>query len=204
MAFIPTADCARTDIQLVSAGQQVHNILWFKGATTWTETDRTDLNTALLTWWTTFMRPFYTASVSLSQITTVNQESQSAPSSVLIVSPVVPGTNGGASSANSTAAVATLRTALRGRSYRGRFYAGPLPAAQLTDQITLSLGEAATLIAAFNGLLVAVAALSKTWVVVSKQFNKVQRPAGVATPITAVSVDQYIDSQRRRLGGRGV
>jgi hypothetical protein len=49
-----------------------------------------------------------------------------------------------------------------------------------------------------------LSAVNDTWVVLSKFFAKNPRSTAVATPITAVSADQYLDSQRRRLTGRGV
>ena len=204
MAFIPTVNAVRTDVQCVSANQQIHNVLWFIQNTTWQQADREALNTALVAWWTTYMKPIYPGTVALAQLTTVNQENQSAPSSTLVVSPMISGTAGGAASANSSCSVATLRTSLRGRAYRGRLYLGPLPNAQLTDSITFSLGQATLVITAMNALISAVTTLGATWVVVSKQFNKIKRSVGWAEPVTAVSVDQYVDSQRRRLGGRGV
>ena len=204
MAFIPTIGAVRTDMQFTLAGQQVHNILWFSRNANWTQSEREALNTALAAWWSGGGNVGHVDDMSLTQITTVNQEAANAPSSTLIVSPPVAGTNSSAPLPNNAAACATLRTDLRGRSYRGRVYLSGIPGTYQQDPITFTTAFLTQMLSTLAALKTAIEALGAVWVVVSHWSNKAPRTAGLKTPITAVAMDQYIDSQRRRLGLRGV
>lgn len=203
MTFIPTPGAVRTDIQFTMAGQQVHNIIWCSRDGTWTQVQREALNDAVAAWWNTSARQYFSGSLGLVQVTTVNQESQSAPASTLVVSPVVYGTQAGATPMN-VACCATLRTDLRGRNFRGRMYLAGIPAAKSLTEATMATDFIANVILALTALKTAIEALGALWVVVSKYTNKTARANGLKTPITAIAVDQYFDSQRRRLGLRGV
>lgn len=100
------------------------------------------------------------------------------------------------------AAVVTKHTALRGRSYRGRTYLPGIDASVLSGgnfgatwvgQILAAMAELFTLDTTIPWLLS----------VVSYYLNKSKRTEGVATLIDTMSMDNYVDSQRRRLPGRG-
>jgi len=205
MTFIPTAGAVRTDIQYSLWGQQVHNVLWFSRNEAWTQAQREALNTAIAAWWTDSMKSKFSTHMELVQITTVNQDTDSAPSSVLVVTPAVPGTDSSTPAAPANcAACATLRTDLRGRSYRGRMYLGGFGNGKLDDSITLNATFIGQLLTALGALKTVIEGLGAIWVVVSKYHNKVARGTGVKTPVSAIAMDQYSDSQRRRLGLRGV
>ena len=204
MSFIPTPNCVRTSIIYDYAGQQVINTLWAQRDAPWTQAQRDDLNAAIQNWWSGTGKANFVAALSLRQVTTVNQDASNSPSSTLIVSPIIPGSAAGAGTANNVALCATLRTAARGRSYRGRMYFAAFPPTGVQDTITATTNMLASLATIINALNTAITALGAVWVVVSKWSNKVQRGAGLPTPVTAFSIDQYWDSQRRRLGLRGV
>lgn len=203
MAFIPTAGAVRTDIMFHLNGQEVHNIIWCSREANWTQTEREGLNNAIASWWNTTGKGQFAGNIALARITTVNQESNSAPGSTLVVSPEVAGTKGGASLAGGSALVATLRTDQRGRNYRGRMYLGGISEADRGGN-EIGGGLIANIITALLALKTAIEALGAIWVVVSHFLNKVPRAQGLKTPITAISMDSYLDSQRRRLTGRGV
>lgn len=201
--FIPTVGAVRTAITLSQAEGTIQNIFWFTREAAWTQAQREALNTALETWWTTNMKPLTASTWALTIIETVNQDTQNAPSSVHIVSPVVSGNVAGGAYPGGTALCASLRTDLRGRNYRGRSYCGGLPTNIRFSDGTASAAHVANLIAALAALKTVIEGLGAVWVVVSKYLNNTARPAGLKTPITAVSMDTAFDSQRRRLFGRG-
>lgn len=203
MAFIPTPNTARVDMQFVYGGQQIHNVIMVQGASPFTQSDRDNLDTAIEGWWTSSAKSYFANSFGLAQITITNQDSDAAPSTVYFVNPIVYGTGGSGGVTNSTALCVSLRTNSRGRSYRGRMYLGGMLTSNLQDTVSFILGLLPSIITVLQALNTAIAGLSKVWVIVSKQHNLVTRVAGVATPITGFSVDQYIDSQRRRLALRG-
>lgn len=104
---------------------------------------------------------------------------------------------------NSIAACATISTGLGGRSYRGRIYV-----AGLTDvQVQGNLISDAARIAINNSvgdLVTAEAFTNYTLGVYSRYSNNAPRAAGVFTPATGVALrDNIVDTQRRRLPGRG-
>jgi len=203
MSFVPTPGAVRVDIQYVMSGQQVHNIIWCSRDAAWTSTEREALASAISTWWTA-QKSNFTSSMALSQITVVNQEANNSPSSTLIISPPEAGTGAGIPPSNGTALVATLRTDLRGRNYRGRMYIAGARTADMQDSLQTTTAHVAALLAALAALKTAIEGLGALWVVVSTWVNKVRRANGLKTPITAISMDTYWDSQRRRLAGRGV
>jgi hypothetical protein len=204
MTFVPTASCVRVDMQFTNTGQQVHNVIYCTGATNFTQVERLALANAIVTWWTTTGKTAFSNGLGLTQVTVVNQEADNAPSSTVIVSPVVYGTLATGNVPNNAAACATLRTDLRGRSYRGRMFLGGIDLSGLLDRVNLTTGQVTAFLTQLGTLLGAIAGVSAQWVVLSKFHNGVARSAGVATPITAISMDQSVDSQRRRLFGRGV
>lgn len=204
MAFVATPGCVRVDIQFVHQGQQVHNIIWCKREAAWTDAQRDALASAIEAWWNVSAKTNHSNTFALVGIEVVNQDAQNSPATVHVVSPASPGTLGTAFAPSGTALCATLRTDLRGRSYRGRMYLGGLPGSAVVDPIATSVGYIANLIAELVALKDAIEALGAIWVIVSKFVNHLQRAAGLPTAITAISMDQYFDSQRRRLGLRGV
>lgn len=204
MTFIPTAGAVRVDIQYALAGQQVHNVIWCSRASDWTAEQREDLAEAIKDWWDVTMKAYFASAIALNTITVVNQESANAPSSVLVVSPPIAGTPTAGSLPNNASMCVTLRTALRGRNYRGRMYLAGNTNTQIDSSITFVLSTVTNILNGLIALKTAIEALGAVWVVVSKYLNHSPRAAGLKTPITALAADTYIDSQRRRLGLRGV
>lgn len=91
---------------------------------------------------------------------------------------------------------------VRGRGSQGRFFWIGLPEAAVEgNRVTAAINGG--IIAAANALLEALIQATYPMVVVSYCENNAWRVAGVATPVTGFSTDMRIDSQRRRLAGRG-
>lgn len=116
------------------------------------------------------------------------------------------GTVGGSPDASEPGNVAfcvSLRTAQSGRSYRGRKYFSGLAVSQRTgNQVLPAYGAA--LVDALNTLITVLEGFSKVLVIVSRIQDGLELLTAVATPVTsAVAANFDIDSQRRRLNGRG-
>ena len=103
---------------------------------------------------------------------------------------------------NATTIAVKKNTGRAGRSYRGRVYHVGLTEIQVQDNRITPTATAA-INTAYSTLITRYTAINCEWVVASTQNNNVPRVVGVATPIVGVSVDPVIDSQRRRLPGRG-
>lgn len=105
----------------------------------------------------------------------------------------IAGLSGGDALPASLSLVVTLRTANRGRSYRGRVYTGPY-----VESVNLSEGQPqpaaiAEVLAQWQHLLSALVGTGLSMVVASYHLV-------LATDVTAMNVDSRWDTQRRRLG----
>jgi len=114
-------------------------------------------------------------------------------------------TGGGAvgSEAGNVAFCVSLKTASSGRSFRGRKYVPGIATSQRVGNTVLpAYGQA--LADAFNTLITVLEGFSKALVIVSRIADGVERLTAVTTPVTsAVATNFDLDSQRRRLNGRG-
>lgn len=97
----------------------------------------------------------------------------------------------------------SLRTAFVGRSRRGRFYTiGMSETQQAAGVVTATYRQA--WLSAMNNLITTTAAVQWALVVASFTTGGTPRPTAQVTPVVSViAVDDFVDSQRRRLQGRG-
>lgn len=203
MAFIATPNTARCALEFSYTGQQCVITLWFEAETSFDVTSLIALADALISWATTNLMPTAASALSLIGVRATAQDSSSAPSIFRpVAAPVVGGQTGNAQ-APQVAAVASLRTDLRGRSYRGRNYVPGIADSQTVNAGELSVTGAASLAAAYEALADVETATGTTHVVVSHYTGGAARGAGVTTPVTEYVVDQPLDTQRRRAFGRG-
>lgn len=186
-------------------GQRVENTLGFKRGGGWDISNATALANALIIWWTTFYADQLSSTLSLKEVAVTDLSSESGFSHVQ--SAPTPNPTGGSIDDNlplNVALCVSFRTSSRGRSFRGRNYITAIPVSQVNG----SLADGAFVTAqqdAYNELLNVAEDLSMLWVVISRFHNNAPRTEGVGTVVTgAVIVDNVLDSQRRRLPGRGL
>jgi len=104
---------------------------------------------------------------------------------------------------NNVSLAMSLRTGLSGRSFRGRNYIVGLTQAAVVGN-TVNTSEISALLTAYESLRVPPTDAAWQMSVVSRFTGGAPRTTGVATPVTSVIVvDATVDSQRRRLPGRG-
>jgi hypothetical protein len=97
----------------------------------------------------------------------------------------------------------SLRTANSGRSFRGRKYVIGIPSTSRTGN-QVSSGWATDIKASLDVLRSLLESINGVLSVVSRIAEGVRRLEALSTPVTSISlVDFNIDSQRRRLTGRG-
>lgn len=111
-------------------------------------------------------------------------------SATTVVTHIVPATGTGTRLPDEVAFVLTLRTATRGRRFRGRQYLPPKETSMLTAGL-VSSSTAAPYVAQAAGFLSDLGSISWVWGVASYLTS-------VITPITQVTMDPYPDVQRRR------
>jgi hypothetical protein len=202
MSFIPWPNGIQLCFDFTSAGQNWQFCLALrKSSGAPTDADLISATNEAYTKWTTPLKPTLTTGNTLRQIRATDMTVEGGPQYVRSVSEA--GTNAGDINALSNAAAVSLRTAKRGRSYRGRIYISGWEAGLLTDQVTFGSGLVTNLSNFVTGLQTALDALGMDLVVPSKQHNNVVTNPAELNEVIAVVIDTKVDSQRRRLSGRG-
>lgn len=113
--------------------------------------------------------------------------------------PPVAGVGSTASMPNNVSVAISWRTGHRGRSFRGRTFHIGLPESFATNN-RLTVSAETSLATDYTALISAVSAVTGAQLVVfSKQRDHVKLNPGLTTPITLVSINTVLDSQKRRL-----
>lgn len=143
----------------------------------------------------------------LVRVVATSLESAIAPKGIYVpASPQSGAVSGGSYPANAPLVI-TKRTSSRGRSYRGRAYIPgiPLSASQSGDTNQVTNAFITGLLEDYADFLdlFTVEAGTPVEVVCSKYSAGAPRVTAVKTPIMSYAANNQIDSQRRRLTGRG-
>lgn len=204
MAFIPVNETVQAEVRMLLDDQKIENTLYFHKIGGFDVSAGVALANALLLWWTEEFRVQISNEVALREIYLTELSSidswtwtQAAPTPAPVGSQNLPATP------SNVALCVSFRTAKRGRSYRGRNYIAGIPRDNVSSN-EVSAGAATGLVSAYNSLMDLATDAGGQWVVVSRYHNNAPRAAGVHQAITSVViVDRTVDSQRRRLPGRG-
>ena len=205
MAFIPVANTVEVEAVFELDGQIVENTIsyWKPGGVSLS--DINDLLAAVNAAITTNLMPLLHNSIQLVRLIGTLLDAADSVGAVLSVIPAVPGGNAGSTSLPSNVAFAVqFKTALSGRSHRGRNYVPGIPATARSAPNTISSTYRDSLLTAYIAIGAAGADAGFQHVVVSRFADHAPRTTGIVTPITSyASADLTVDSQRRRLPGRG-
>lgn len=210
MPFVPVENTAEVEVRMSCDGQKIENTLWFLHDGAIDATSLNALGSGILSWWVSGFAGHISNLVTLREIYSVDMTTATGLTNTQSGGGATGTLTGAASPLNSTLAI-SFRTGLRGRSFRGRNYLPAIDRDQMATQNTFNESDANGLISIYNDLVGPDALVTGwTWVVASRfsgvdvDGNPIPRVAGVATPITAVVIaDLVVDSQRRRLPGRG-
>lgn len=203
MAYIPVPETLQANVRFTLDGQQVENVFDFSYAGSDFATAASSIAGRLnLTWWAA-LRDFLSDQLVHTETYMVDLDSSSGPVATFGAftnpagdAPVNP-------APNSVALCITLRTEKRGRSFRGRKYQMGIGANAITkSEVSSGVGDG--ILDAYEALRVACATDTTPMVVASRYANKAPRLTGIATEVDlCVLRDYVVDSQRRRLPGRG-
>lgn len=203
MAFIPVPNTASVEMIFTEDGQRIENRYHVRQASTYDVVSLAILGAFFVDWWTDNLKSGCTNSVQLVMVVLRALDSETSPS--IEYTTGLPLSGSAISSAalpNHVTVAVRWGTGLRGRSYRGRTYHIGLTEADVAGN-TLDATTTSQLITAYAALRDGISSLDAELVVVSRQHNNVPLTTGVATEIVSVSIDRTVDSQRRRLPGRG-
>jgi hypothetical protein len=204
MPFVPVADTVLAEIRMELYGQRIENTLGFRLLGGSGTAEATALANDLTIWWAELYSVPLSNELSLREVTITDLASESGYSvSVTAPTPAPTGDVNAPGLPGNVAACISFRTVSRGRSFRGRNYVPGIAEASVSGN-TLDATVRAGILAAYNGLAAAVVSDDWEHVVISRFTDGAPRVAGVATPVTSyVFADNFVDSQRRRLTGRG-
>lgn len=203
MPFQPCTNAAMIEWVYDWDGQIVENTYHALGDAPLTGPELLALATACYNWWATSLSPTISFDVTLLRVDTKGLDATSSPLASYAPGVLATGGAGVEATPNNVAWCVKHTTALAGRSGRGRWYLLGIPKTLVTKS-HIGLAQAALYTSAFPTLDAAIVALDLTPVIVSRQQDHVVLPLAVPYPITGHSfTDNVVDSQRRRLPGRG-
>lgn len=205
MAFIPVLNVAQASVRYTVSGQLCENTLYFLYTTTPGSEDLIDLATYLKGWRATFLKPIQGAHCLLREVYCTSLVSATSPTGAWVENPPDAGTYSGTPLPNNVTVAVSFRTEGRGKSSRGRNYALGLTETALSSTLGQSVqaAYAEDLLAAYEELI-NNPPTDWNWVIVSRYTEGAPRASGLYIPVTSVILaDSTIDSQRRRLPGRG-
>lgn len=203
MPFQPVAATALAELIYVLDGQICENTLYFRQPNDYTAADLEALAGDVETWWIANIAPLVASALTLVRIVCTALHAQTGPQFTLTLSPAPTGAVGGDAVPNNVALCVSFRTALIGRSFRGRNFVPAISEGQTTlSRVPQAISDG--FVTAYEKLITPGLG-SRDWVVVSRVVNGVvQSPSALTNSVTAVVVtDNVLDSQRRRLPGRG-
>lgn len=166
--------------------------------------DVVDITAAIGDWWSTAVVPLLDDRYFFEQAVGVDQ---TAPASFKHTAGyAVSGGVSGGGAPNNVSFCVSFKSGLAGRSGNGRNFLPGIPLQYLSGNL-VNEEPLANLLAAYNPLVAGgegVLPADWKWVVISRQAAGVKRPVGIPFGVvSAVATDNIVDSQRRRLPGRG-
>jgi hypothetical protein len=210
MPFVPVANTVLAELRMTADNQFVENTLYFEYLTLPTLTEMQTLGQALIDWWDANIAPLVWIGVELREVVVTALNSGTGLQATVVPATTQLGELNVSALPMNVSLTISFRTGLRGRSFRGRNYIVGLVEGQTTSANEVVSATSAAFVDAYNLLLDFGQDIGASWVVVSRfsgvdgNGDPIPRAAGVTTPITSVLVvDNIVDSQRRRLPGRG-
>jgi hypothetical protein len=200
--FIPVENTIRVDFVYLTPGGEAENVLFFDFGSAPGFTDVEDVVEAAKDAWVSNIIPIQSRDVMITKV--IGTDLTAEASFTTETAPNVAGSVAAdAVPQNVTSAIA-FRTGFSGRSKRGRmFWIGHVKGNMVGD--TLTSTAVTNILAGVNNFIADLEAAipTLTHVVVSYCHEGAWRLAGDKTLIKDYTLDPTIDSQRRRLAGRG-
>jgi hypothetical protein len=210
MPFIPVENVALIEVRMLLDDQKVENTLYAQSVDALDGARLSSMANVVKDWWTDQYGPLVSDLVTLREVTCTDLTTATG-SQVSVSGGLAPGGQIGGSEPSNVSLAISFRTTLRGRAFRGRNYIVGIPLERMASQNEVESTFASDLTSAYIQLREDLDSADFTWVVVSRfsgvdpeTGDPIPREAGVATPVLAPLVtDLTVDSQRRRLPGRG-
>lgn len=198
MAFVPVPRVVKGVIEWSQNGVPIVNVFHVDVGHSPVVGDCVTFGLALVAWWEGTLSPNMHTSMIFQNVTCTDISVPNGVQDINTTTTVPNGTSTAAPLPGQAAAVVSQRTQFTGRSFRGRTYIGGLNQAYLTNAQTFTPAAVAAVAGWYTTLQGLLNAVSFTLGVVSTVTAGVARIVGIITEITAIVVDNKIDTQRRR------
>lgn len=202
--FIPVANTASVEFIWQCASEISENVIHVEKGSPFSLSDLQALRGVCDTWDSTTWKSARNVNSVLLRIRTKALDTSSSPVEDYYLPTPRAGVASGSALPLNAAFCLKLSTGLGGRSFRGRWYAGNLATSILADAGHVASASVSGFVSNLTALRTVLATAGYTWVVTSFYTGGAWRSSGLNTPITTVvAVNDALDSQRRRLPGRG-
>lgn len=202
--FTPGVNVAQVVMQYLFDNQPVENVWWFEGTAAWGESNLALLAQAMNSWEVAHALALRTTNVAFERVVATDWSTQFGVQAINNTGLPLDGDQTPALPNHVTVAI-KHGTGLRGRNFRGRHYWIGIGEA-LTSDNTVTNAFITAAMSAYGAIAAAVSGINGAQHIVFSQFTLIsgvstRRTLGVSTPVKFYSIDQFIDSQRRRLPG---
>jgi len=197
----PAPGVTRAVFNYLSNGVATANVIHFTAPPGPDAPDPANLASDLASWWKLNIAPLSSVNHILQSVVCTDLSASGPPAVEHTTGLPAAGTQAGESLPNNAALVMSLRTALRGRSFRGRLYMGGIAESQASGNNVIASFRDNAVIEWSEIILFVTAPLSPDLqlVVLSYFSGGAVRGTPVATPVTSITADTRIDTMRRRM-----
>jgi len=201
--YIPIPEACEIKMNFSTPGGVAQNVFNFQKDGGFSLTDLSTLAGGMSDWWQAELIDGVSDLVTLESVIATDISSESGSQVTFTDTLPAQGANTSHSLPMNSTAVISWRTDARGRSFRGRTYHVGLCDNAVAASALLA-GTRLALIDAYTQLL-GDTYFSSEYVlgIVSRCHDRAWRTTGLITPVVSIVVDLPLDSQRRRLIGRG-
>lgn len=199
--FVPVDKGIEVACRFILDGQYVQTGAWFQAPDVPTASDLEAAALVMSQWWGDISSNVSQMLIPLA-FQAYDRTAQVRPSFILTSFTPANGAITGEIAPNSVAACVSFLTGFGHISGRGRSYLMGIGVSQLTNN-QFEPAQRAAWLAAYEQIRLDAASAGLTHVIVSRYHDGLPRPLGVCVPVIACRIDPYVDSQRRRLPGRG-
>lgn len=202
--FIPADRTAKLELIYTLNGQRVENVLHFRKLSEWTAEDLDTLTLAAFDAWADHLGPVQSNAVTLVNIKATDVSTDNGVGVEFGPISNNTGTLQSPPTPSGTTVATKFTTGRTGRSYRGRAYWVGLVEEDVTGN-QIGAVRAGTITDGWQNFATQIGEniSGAVHVIVSYCGDKAWRTSAVVTPVTGYSTELNIDSQRRRLTGRG-
>lgn len=199
----PVTGVMRTELRYTLGGQQCENVLHWELTTLGPQIeDVAILGAKLVNWWDTYVKPYVSPNCILNNIKITNLDTATGFQAEYTTGLPIAGTSNATFLPNHVTLAVRLATAARGKSTTGRLFWPQISSGNVTNNVVDSTltGEIKT---ALEALLAIGFSADYKLAIVSYIAGHALRLSPLVTDVLSVAVENILDSQRRRLPGRG-